>query len=202
MMAQSEPTEGLDVARADLAEAVEIVAGIRGKQASGATLRFHDGWLYIESGNAIAKAPARGVWPLTIIVGASWVQRLAKRLPAGDPIRLYVDEGRLYANRYSEPCVWTPEDRPLNPKRPEINERRRVLEATRILKPFRIAREDVESLVREAESRGPTSWRVEEKQMIARVSRAWQLLAPFGVETSDIRRLVDSAIRHAWRNSK
>jgi len=51
-------------------------------------------------------------------------------------------------------------------------------------------------------ARGTASWCVEEKKMMAIVAKAWLLLASLGVETSDIRRLVDSAIRHAWRNSK
>jgi hypothetical protein len=42
----------------------------------------------------------------------------------------------------------------------------------------------------------------EKKKMIALVSKAWKMLAPLGVETADIRRSVDRAIRHAWRNSK
>jgi hypothetical protein len=202
VMPPSGPIDGLDVPRADLANALEIVAGVMGKRVSGASLRFEDGWLYIEAGNAVAKASARGVWPLTIIVGASWVRRLAKSLPADDPVRLHVNDGRLYANRYSEPCVWTSIERPLKPEAPEMDEKRLILEAARVLKPLRIRREDLESLVGEARARGPALWRVEEKKMIGLVSKAWSMLAPLGVETADIRRLVDDGIRHAWRNSK
>jgi len=198
----SDPIDGLDVPRADLANALKIVAGVMGKRVSGASLRFEDGWLYIEAGNAVAKAPARGVWPLTIIVGASWVRRLAKSLPAGDPVRLHLRDGRLYANRYSEPCVWTSIETPLKPEVPEIDEKRLILEAARVLKPLRIRREDLESLVGEARARGPASWRAEEKKMIAQVSKAWSMLAPLGVETADISRLLDNAIRHAWRTAK
>jgi hypothetical protein len=42
----------------------------------------------------------------------------------------------------------------------------------------------------------------EKKKMIALVSKAWKMLAPLGVETADIRRSVDRAIRHARKNSK
>jgi hypothetical protein len=199
MIPHSDPTDSLDVPRADLANALEIVAGVMGKGASGASLRFENGWLYIESGNGVAKAPARGVWPVTIIVGASWVRRLAKRLPAGDLVRLHVDEGRLYANRYSEPCAWTPVDRPLKPELPEVDEKRLILEAARILKPLFITRKDLEALVVESRARGPSSWRAEEKKMVALVSKAWEMLAPLGVETADIRRLVDGAVRNAWK---
>ena len=35
--------------------------------------------------------------------------------------------------------------------------------------------------------------------MIAIVAKAWMLLAPLGIETADIRRLVDKAVRNAWK---
>lgn len=196
MIPHSDMPDGLEVSRADLLHAVEIVAGLMGKQPSGASLQFEDGWLYIESGRGIAKTPARGTWPLTIIVGASWVRRLARSMPAGDTIRLRVDEGRIYANRYSEPCTLTAVDQPINPKRPQLNE---ILEAARILKPLLIKRSDIETLVAEARAKGLVSWSEEEKKMIAIVAKAWVLLAPLGVETADIRRLVDNAVRNAWK---
>jgi hypothetical protein len=167
-----------------------------GKGPSGASLQFEDGWLYIESGSGIVKAPARGTWPLTIIVGKSWVRRLAKSMPAGDPVRLRVDEGRLYANRYSEPCSWTAVEQPINPKRPQSDE---ILEAARILKPLLIKRSDIETMVAEASARGTPSWSEEDKKMIAIIGKAWVLLAPMGVETSDICRLVNNAVRNAWK---
>ena len=76
--------------------------------------------LFIEAGSAIAKAPAKGFWPLTIIVGALWVRRLAKSMPAGDPIHLRVDEGRLHTNRYSRTLHASghPVDQPLQPRTP------------------------------------------------------------------------------------
>jgi len=71
MIPHSDMPDGLEVSRADLLHAVEIVAGLMGKQPSGVSLQFEYGWLWIESGAGIAKTPARGTWPLTIIVGRS-----------------------------------------------------------------------------------------------------------------------------------
>jgi hypothetical protein len=121
---------------------------------------------------------------------------MAKNMPAGDPVRLRVAEGRLYANRYSEPCSWTAVEQPINPKRPQLNE---ILEAARILKPLLIKRSDIETMVAEAGARGTPSWSEEEKKMIAIIAKAWVLLAPAGVETADIRRLVNNAVRNAWK---
>ena len=196
MMPPSDMLDGLEVARADLLRAVEIVAGLMGKQSSGVSLRFHDGWLWIESGAGIAKTPARGIWPLTIIVGRSWVRRLAKNMPAGDPVRLRVEEGRLYANRYSEPCAQTAVKQPINPKGPQSDS---FLEAARILRPLHITKWDLAALVVEASARGTPSWSEEDKKMIAMIAKAWALLAPMGVETADLRRLVNDAVRNAWK---
>jgi hypothetical protein len=196
MMPPSDPPYELEVARADLTQAVEIVAGLMGKHASGVSLQFEDGWLWIESGAGIAKTPARGTWPLTIIVGRSWVRRLAKNMPADDPVRLRVEEGRLYANRYSEPCARTAVKQPIKPEGPQLD---KILEAARILKPLLITKWDLAALVVEASARGTASWSEEDKKMIAIIAKAWALLAPLGVETADLRRLVNDAVRNAWK---
>ena len=194
-----EPPYELEVARADLLQAVRVVAALMGKQPSGVSLQFEDGWLWIESGAGIAKTPARGTWPLTIIVGRSWVRRSAKNMPAGDPIRLRVEEGRLYANRYSEPCARTAVKQPINPKRPQVDA---IMEAARILKPLLITKWDLAALVVEARERGPASWSEEDKKMLAMVAKAWALLAPLGIETADLRRLVNDAVRNAWNRTQ
>jgi hypothetical protein len=199
MMPPSDPRYGLEVSRADLAQALKIVARAIGKRPVDASFRFEDGSLSIEADNTVADAPARGTWPLPIFVGASWVRRLAKRLPAGEPIGLHVDAGRLYANRYSEPCAWTPREQPMPAEPPTIDENLLILEAARVLKLLRITTTQLEELVSEARARGTASWSVEERKMIAIVAKAWVLLAPMGVETSDIRRLVDDAVRNAWK---
>jgi hypothetical protein len=201
MISASDPTDGLELSRDDLSKAVRIVSKLVEKWNKGVSLRFEDGWLFIEAGhgNAVAKAPARGCWPLTIIVGVSWVRRLAKSMPAGDPIRLRVGEGRLYANRYSERCSLTSQDSPLHPELPGLDEKAVILEAAKILKPLRINRQDLEKLVSETRDRGASHWSLREKKMISIVAKAWALLAPLGIEPADIRRVADSAIRNAWK---
>ena len=189
----------LELSRVDLAQALKAVArGIR-KHHTHASLRFEDGTLSIEAGITAADVPARGTWPLPICVVASWVRRAARRVPSGDPVHLRVDAGRLYVNRYSEPCARTPSGRPVIPGRSPIDENRLIPEAARILKPLRITATQLEELVSERRARGTASWSVEEKRMIAIVAKAWVQLAPLGVETPDIRRLVDKAVRNAWK---
>ena len=85
MIIASDPVDGLEVSREDLLKAVRIVSRLVEKRNKAVSLRFEDGWLFIEAGHghAVAKAHAQGYWPLTIVVGVSWVRRLAKNMPPG-----------------------------------------------------------------------------------------------------------------------
>jgi hypothetical protein len=130
-------------------------------------------------------------------------------VPAGDPIHLRVDAGRLYANRYSEPCAGTPSERPALTEQSAIDENVLISAAAWILKPLRVERPAVESLVSEALARGTSSWSrgvvawsEEEKKMRIIVENAWMKLAPFGVGMTDIRRLVDKTLHDAWKTDR
>jgi hypothetical protein len=80
-----------------------------------------------------------------------------------------------------------------------IDEHISIAEAARILKPLLVKQSDLEAVVADARARGTPSWSEEEKKMIAIIAKAWALLAPLGVEPADIRRLVNNAVRNAWK---
>jgi hypothetical protein len=209
MMAPSDSPYRLEVDRAELVQALNFVTSVIRKCRGEARLRFVDGCLSIEVGESTADTPASGIWPLPIFVSASWIRALARDIPAGDPVSLRVDQGRLHANRYSEPCSSTSTKTSPDPWSPEDEEGFLIQEAARILKPLRIERPAVEGLVSEALARGTSSWSrgivawsEEEKNMRMIVEKAWMRLAPFGVGMSDIHRLVDNTIRDAWKTNQ
>lgn len=209
MMPPSDPLYGLEVDRADLVQALKIVTRVIRKCRGEAHLSFMDGSLSIEVGDTTADTPARGIWPLPVFVGASWIRALARDIPAGDPVSLRVDQGRLHANRYSEPCSSAATNASPDPWSPADEEGFLIQEAARILKPLRIERPAVEGLVSEALARGTSSWSrgivawsEEEKKMRMIVEKAWMWLAPFGVGMSDIHRVVDKTIRDAWKTGQ
>ena len=197
----SDPVYQLEVSRADLAPALKIVARAIGKRPGDVSLHFEDGSLTIDAGITAADVPACGEWPVPIFVGVSWVCRLARRLPIGDPIDLRVDAGKLYANRYSEPCALTTRELAAPTEPPMIEEDDLIDKAARILKPLRIRRSDVQGLIYEAQAKGSASWSMKEKRMASIIAKACVLLAPLGVETSDVRRLVDEVVRNAWKRT-
>ena len=198
MIPHSDMPDGLEVSRADLAQALKIVVRAIGKRSGDAKLSFHDGSLSTEAANTTADATARGTWAYPIFVSASWIRGMAKCLPAGDPIHLRVDGGRLYTNRHSGPCSGTPSKQPEPAERSAIDEDLLISKAARILKPLRIGKSHLEELVAEARARG-TAWSAEDEKTLGIVVKAWMLLAPLGVEAADIRRLVDKAVRNAWK---
>ena len=56
-----------------------------------------------------------------------------------------------------------------------------------------------DKLVSEAVPKETVGWSAEEKKVMQLVTKAWLLLAPLGVEIADIRRLIDKAVRNAWK---
>ncbi len=94
-----------------------------------------------EDGLFVRQMPA-----FTIFVEVNWVRRLAKRLPAGEPIRLRVEAERLYVNRNSEPCSIVSRHPPADIAA-DIDEQALILQATQNLKPLRLTRADLAAAV-------------------------------------------------------
>ncbi len=205
MTRRSGVPDRLEVSRADLIQALKIITHGTGNYAGDASLRFEDGLLSIEAGNSVAKMPASGIWPVPVYVDASWVRRMAKKMPEGEPIRLRVAEGRIYANRYSETCAFAAREHPLITQTPPFDERRLILAAAKILKPLHVTLSDLDGIVSDARTKGTLSWlqesssSPEEQKMIAIIAKAWVLLAPLGVEGAGLRRLIDKTVRNAWK---
>jgi hypothetical protein len=199
MSPPSEPGHELHLSRVDFAQALKTGAQVIGKFPGHIGLRFDAGCLTIEAGTTVATAPANGFWPTPIFVGASWVRRMGKRLPPGEPIYLRVETGRLYVNRYSEAWSLTAAEHVVSNELSEADEARLIMEAARILGPLRVGTEDLEKLVAETRVNGPVSPSTEERKLLAIIAKAWVLLAPLGVETDDLRQLVDNAVRNAWK---
>jgi hypothetical protein len=123
-------------------------------------------------------------------------------MPPGDPIHLSVRDGRIHVGRYSEPCATPPQEERGATGAPEVDAQDLIADAAKILKPLRVSPVDLNTLFEEVRARGAAPWRTEEKKMIALIARAWEKLAPLGIETADLRRLVDHCILHAWKGSK
>jgi hypothetical protein len=170
-----------------------------------ARISFDDGWLMIAVGEADFAIAAEGKWAKPVSIDASWIQKMNRLLPAGNPLVLRVEKKHFYINSFGVPCHEVAKKKAPAPSNVEPSREtlRSIGQAAKLLEPFHVTAQDVIELVKKAQSVGPPSWTTEATKLIATVAKAWIVLAPLGVETSDLRSLIDNAVRNAFtRKSK
>ena len=124
---------------------------------------------------------------------------MAKLLPKGDPIFLRTNGGLFYTNNFSQTFRLSLPRKSLAGQQISKVYREQCLEkAATLLKPFRITPDDLEKMVDGVQTRGPSSWLRQEKAMIELTAKAWAVLAPLGVETGDLRVVINEAVRTAF----
>jgi len=188
------------VSRERLQHALGILAGSLDSKTRWASLSHKDGQLKIVAGMTNCDVEAKGHWPETIFIDANWVRGMGGLIPPGDPIILRAEGGHFYTNRFSQLCrLDIPQSGGNDPTSVSRKSRaNRVDKAAKLLSPFRVSPEDLESMIESVQSRGVSVWRRDERQMVALVAKAWAVLAPLGVETGDLRDLIDNAVTNAF----
>lgn len=168
-----------------------------GKRASSASLRFEGGCLYICAGTTLAGLPAEGCWPWTVVTRYSWVYNLANKPVQSNPVRIFVDHGHVYAERFSCRCELPSDDSLLAPGTLAPNRKLAVQRAARALAPLMVSSSDIQQLIDEVATRTP-AWREDERKVIAMVAKAWEALAPFGVQPEDFLNIFQRVTHDAW----
>ena len=69
-----------------------------------ARISFDDGWLMIAVGEADFAIAAEGRWAKPVSIDASWIQKMNRLLPAGNPLVLRVEKKHFYINTFGVPC--------------------------------------------------------------------------------------------------
>ena len=163
-----------------------------------AHISFDDGWLMIAVGEADFAIAAEGKWAKPVSIDALWIHKMNRLLPAGNPLVLRVEKKHFYINSFGVPCHEVAKKK--SPASSKVEPSREVLrsigQAAKLLEPFHVTAQDVIELVKGVQSADQPSWTTDETKMIATVAKAWALLAPLGVETSDLRSLIDKAVRN------
>ena len=72
------------------------------------------------------------------------------------------------------------------------------LEAAEILKAYRISPYQLVELCVPHIEHGMRDYRESDQNVVRQVAEIWKLLAPFGVETSEIKSLMDDCVKNAW----
>lgn len=202
MTTSSEIQSCLVFDREELREAISILA---------ATLDPAESWMSIAFGGANARlstdtssyeVPASGHWEDVVFLSAGWLRAMNAALPDSNPIKLCLHDGKLHAGGYVTTCSSIPPKR--LPSKTGIGEpefRLRISEAAEVLRPYLVSEEKLKELVLFAEETRSPVWTLQETEMIWAVARAWNQLAVLGVETADLRRLLDESIRNAFPGS-
>jgi hypothetical protein len=169
-----------------------------------ARISFDDGWLMIAVGEADFAIAAEGKWAKPVSIDASWIQKMNRLLPAGNPLELRVEKKHFYINSFGVPCheVERKKASASSKVEPSREALRSIGHAAKLLEPFHVTAQDVIDLVKKAQRKGPPSWTADETKMIATAAKAWALLAPLGVETSDLRSLIDNTVRNAFTRKR
>jgi hypothetical protein len=187
----------LSVDRDEFTAALRLVSQQCGRRARAASLRFEDGALFICADNAMASLPAKGSWPWTVVTKYAWVYLLAKKPLKSNPLRIYVENARVYVERFSSPCELPGVDAPLEPAIPAINRKLAAARAARFLAPLLVSLDDINEVIDGAASRTP-AWREDDRKVIVRVAKAWEALAPLGVHPDDFQKVIQRASSNAW----
>lgn len=188
------------VEREELLQYIAVLSKSITSKDKVARISFDDGWLMIAVGEADFAIAAEGKWAKPVSIDASWIQKMNRLLPAGNPLVLRVEKKHFYINTFGVPCrevakKKTPSPSAIEPSREVL---RSIGQAAKLLEPFHVTTQDVIELVNKSQAAGPPSWTADETKMIAIVAKAWALLAPLGIETSDLRSLIDNAVRNGF----
>lgn len=187
------PAVALEVESGQLVQALKRITA-QPEKTEWVHLEYTLGILRLSAGGTKCEIRAAGSWPEVISVARSWIPAvLGAALPAGITT-LRVENGKLFAQEVGVPCVAGSDARAVEER---AQREKHLRAAAAALKRYGVSVQEIESLVRDAgrEAAGPY-----DERMVKDVADAWQCLASYGVETSDLRRLLARKSRDLWKD--
>ncbi len=161
-------------------------------------LSYGSGMLQMQSGEWSHFLPAGGEWPEEVIVQMGWARRLHGKPLEVDPVRLRVENRRLYAEGFAAPCALMSTMDPFDPMLRDPKDEERIKRAMHLLRQMVVQEEALRSTVQKARERALEPWHDQRLKTVRMVAEAWVLLSPLGVTIEDIQLLIDEAPKRAW----
>jgi hypothetical protein len=97
------------VDRTEFLRALKILdKSLKSKRYPEAIIAFKEGMLSIDIPGMGTTVPAEGVWSGQALAPSILIRALATKLPAGDPLSLRVEGGKIHIGSLSVPCSWQP----------------------------------------------------------------------------------------------
>lgn len=183
----SAPTGWLEVSRAELRAALEMLHKFANARGAGhALVGFESGALVIRLGGVRVDAPARGSWPGEAAVPGAFLANFHESLPPGDPVTVLVDRERLRIGPFAVRCTWLPRIEP----RITLPVDARLPHVLRL--PLEYAREEIER-----SGLGDVLARAEaERDSI--LEKAAVVLEPFEIPDHALRAFVEGYLRYRF----
>jgi hypothetical protein len=166
------------------------------KRAERVYLKYSPGQLTVSMGRTQHEVVADGSWPEPVSVMRKWATTFCKLPPEAAITTLQVADGKLFARDFAVTCsVGTdcPDDY-------AIDRQRRIGYTLRSLGHYRVTEQDINGLIERADRSKAELWGAGDERVIGDVSAAWSQLVFYGVEPSDIRRLLDQKSRDLWKS--
>lgn len=162
-------------------------------------LRYDSEALSVSMGRTSCDVPATGTWPRPVSVARAWAKALATKPFEAAITTLRQAEGILDARGFKTRCSFDPrtEETESLVKRDED-----VVGAHRILTRYKITKREVRALIGAASSATTRLWGPGDDRLIEDIAFAWRRMAIYGVEPSDIRRLIDRKSRELWKGGR
>lgn len=161
-------------------------------------LTLRDDLLVISAARTYREIPATGRWPESVWVSRSWAESLLQSPYDVVAMVLEVCGDRLKSRDLNCLCRVGPqiEDEDL------VKKRKDIAAAVAALAPYHVCEEEVLTLMDQGDSEKRALWGPDEYDALVRVGKAWMALYSYGVEPSDIRRLLNQKTRNLWNARK
>jgi hypothetical protein len=164
-----------------------------------AHLKYDLRTLTIALGRTLMEVPASGTWPQPVCVQRKWVEVLATTPFEPAITVLRQADGWLHARDFRVKCsvdAWTEDSEALAKRKEDLDG------AHRILARYRVTKREVGTLIKDADPTKSQLWEPNDGSLIDKIARVWKQLAVYGVEPSDIRRLIHRKSRALYKSGR
>jgi hypothetical protein len=189
----------LEIKTQELTRAAKRLCKVE-KRANDLHLSYSEGVLSLSLGATQEDVPARGSWPSPVRVVRGWAEKLSTFTNEVVVINLRVSEEKIWARDFGVSCSFGDHADAEN-KEDMARRQGDIAAAVRGLSHYHVTTQEMETLMDEADPEKAGIWSPGDDRVVKDIVDAWEHLYTYGVEPSDIRRLLHRKSRDLWKNS-
>ena len=162
-----------------------------------ACLSYRDGALIVSLGRTHQEVAASGSSPGSISVLRNWAETFSIKPYTHAVTTLRVEDGGLWTREFrcdcQEGCIQEQDEE-------AINRQKNIDAAARILERHGVTYDDIIALLNAADPEKAKLWSPDDSLIVNDIGSAWARLFSYGIEPSDIRRLLHRKHRDLWKS--